>query len=133
MFSAACLLISSALLFFILRYRVHVHVTYTPINSRSSTPRKARLAAGARMGNRPIPESQIGGEARLPVVPRQGQRANLGGGSPLVSDIVAALRGQGCTANQARSAAQYAVTNGPQGFESVLRRAIQYAHQGAAA
>lgn len=42
MFSAACLLTSAAILFFVLRYRVHIHVTYAGSRPRS---RAARTAA----------------------------------------------------------------------------------------
>lgn len=124
MFSAISLAASTAILFFVLRYRVHVHVTYTPRPSTRST-RSAR-EAGRRV---PEPSRPI----KAAPVRAEGQRAgvaNLGGGShglPLASDLESALVNLGTKKAIARKAAERAMYHQDADFTAALRRAIDYA------
>jgi hypothetical protein len=68
MFSALlCLLASSAILFYVLRFRVHVHVTYAPTTSRrcssSSPARKRGTATETPRQTATVPQSLSGRRA----------------------------------------------------------------------
>lgn len=129
MISASCFLFSASVLFFVLKYRVHIHVTYAPRIDRRAVrdlrwPRPAvsshgdhqdTMARVARMGKKPVAESPIGRSAPLAIA------------TAAHSDIVSALVNLGCSKSEAREAAKRAVEQGPAEFESLLRRAIQEA------
>ena len=128
MFTAFSLIVSSAILFFVLRYRVHVHVTYTPRTSR----RVSRYAPEAGRQDsrpcRPTPAAQQGGTRQRESL------ANLGGGSkgnPLASDLISALIGLGSKPAAAKKATERALAHQDQDFERALRRAIDYASKAA--
>ena len=64
MLSFFCLLSSVAILFFVLRYRVHVHVTYTsrvPERRAEARARCGAPTATTRSGNFPSRPSPAGG------------------------------------------------------------------------
>ena len=117
MFSALCLLLSIAILFFILRYRVHVHVSYTP-----------RVPGRRAEASRPTATTRPGN------IRQRGKLANLGGGGEAVAlaDLTSALRGLGCTAAQARTAAERALDQRLPDFADTLKAAIQFAQKQAA-
>ncbi len=74
MFSALCLITSAAVLFFVLRFRVHVHVTYTRTSS-GTRPRKKGESA-ARSVSAPPSLTRLTTARR----PAACSLANLGGG-----------------------------------------------------
>lgn len=116
MFSTLCLIITSAILFFILKYRVHVHVTYTPTSSRV-TARKGRRA-----------EEATGTDARTrhgPALPQAMTRPAKDPGSIVWGDITSALVNLGAPKAKAQAAAQKAVRQFPDSFDDQLRAAIQ--------
>jgi hypothetical protein len=99
MLSFFALLISAAVLYFILRYRVHIHITATvpgtlPPSKRSKTP------------------------MRLDTCPKSAT-------STIQADLISALRNQGCSAAVARRAVQRTGNIGT--FDEQLRRAINFA------
>ncbi len=91
------------------------------------------------MGGRPIEALLVSGSGPRP---RSGQQrtANLGGGSrPLLnlestsrkSDLVSALKHQGCTRAAAEQATAKAMSHQDEALEVALRRAIGYAREAA--
>lgn len=132
MFSAACLLISAGILFYVLKYRVHIHVTYTPTNIARSRSRVDRE-------NQRVPDEM--GTARQdartrrrsPGVERSIRVADSGNAAhPELADIASALQNLGCSRVVAKQSAQRA-TQESQDFDSALKLAIRYATEGRAA
>jgi hypothetical protein len=103
MFSALALITSAAILFFILRYRVHIHIEYTP---RTAAARKPRT------------------RATRPPAPAP---------TPLFSDVYNALKGQGATPGRAREAAARATKEAPEDLTQALLLGIRYAQENKAA
>jgi hypothetical protein len=111
MFTTFSFLISSAILFFVLRYRVHVHVTYTlpvsprgirsPMRSQRATDRSSLVAPG-----------------------RQAEATT--NCRPVQADVESALINLGCKKLKAREIAARACRE-HQDFEGALRLAIQEA------
>lgn len=115
MFSCLSLTISAAILYFVLRYRVHVHVSYTPRR------RAARPAQSSRRTSRCMPEEVR--PVQSPAVP-----------SPVrQKDLESALRNLGCKPAQAKEAAGRAMFHQDPEFPAALRRAIDYASRSNAA
>ena len=142
MTSAALFFISLAILFFILRYRVHVHITWTPPASpvrqsrvkgrraeaqvgtlkptAMTRPALTRMAAGARMGNRPVTGSPNGAGGRLP------ESRPVPIDSVVWGDIASALENLGAPKHRAKAAAQHVARNWPDaGFDEQLRQAFR--------
>ncbi len=122
MFSAAALLIASVMLFYVLKYRVHVHVTYTP---RPSGKHRRRIATAVHDIQEPTQER--------PVSRRSVSRESLNPSAAVATtDIVSALRNLGCSPGVAKQAAHKA-TQEAQDFDTALKLAIRYATEGKAA
>jgi hypothetical protein len=133
MFSSACLLASLAILFYVLKYRVHVHVTYTPSSRRKGEARKGvpavtrsgdpslsgrRAEASLRQKSlqptamtRPVhPESVVWGDQET---------------TPIL-DIQSALVNLGAKPKRAKAAAEHVLRNWPDAdFSTQLRAALQ--------
>lgn len=109
MFSLFALLASLSVLYFVLRYRVHVNITYQATNRQASV-------------RRPVPVDNIlrkrAGYSSVPVV---------ASGNGIYRDLQSALVGLGCSKPAAKIAADKAVSAGPADFDVLLRRAIQEA------
>jgi hypothetical protein len=125
-------LISLAALAFILKFRVHVHVTYTPSASpvipqghseRMPRPEAARHPRPATRRNATgAPSSKSESTNNL---------GRVGGDSPILLDIESALIHLGTSRAVARQAAERAVFHQDPDLETALRRAIDYARQAA--
>jgi len=151
MFSALCLLISSGILFFILKYRVHVHLQYTPTR-RTAANAKADIAkrpcsnrvgndqGGIRRVSPMAPGPSVSGKpfGYAGVLPRSAQaiRGNAAAGATgrtadrptLTQDVTAALKNLGCAPTAAKAAAERA-TKETNDLDNALRLAIAYARQ----
>ena len=115
MFSLFCLLASSAILFFILKYRVHVHVTLT--SSRDSI--HASRGKGRRAES---PRRKTGSIATTrPIQPIAAVPESIVWG-----DIASGLVNLGAGKREARAAAQKACRENPDAsFNSVFTVALQ--------
>jgi hypothetical protein len=120
--------ISLAVLLFILRYRVHIHVSYTPRVSslirpghgeqRVPRPEAARHPRPADRRNAAGAPSRKSEASRTP--------GKVEDASPK-SDLESALVGLGTSRSIAKRAAERAMAHGDSSFETSLRRAIDYA------
>ncbi len=117
MAAALCLLLSAAVLYFVIRYRVHIHVEY-------SGPRRKHTAGRTAHGK--VTPRPLQFESGTPPNP-----LNLGS-TARRQDLVSALKHLGCTQAAASKAATVAMSHQDEQFEVALRRAISYAHQEAA-
>lgn len=103
-YATITLLLSAAILYFVIRYRVHIHISYTPPEPRR---RSARRPAGRE------PLAFVTSPASDPV---------------LIADLTAALVGLGTAKTKARTAARLAAAEpGTLSFEDRLRIAIKEA------
>jgi hypothetical protein len=101
--NAALFLISAGILFFVLRYRVHLHVEYTP-----------RKRSGRNPHRRPSP--------RL-VVPGKGTDETV---SPQVlRDLESALKNLGASPKEAKERVSAAIEQGVGDVDLLLLRALQ--------
>lgn len=152
MFSALCLTLSAAILYFVLRYRVHIHVTYTkpakkaPALDRTqghqdtahhSQPRRRPRAPNDHPEVAPITETVRARIRRLEdtrTVRRMAAKAeptlNLES-KARHNDLVSALKHQGCSPATARRATELAMSHQDPTLEAALRRAIEYARKAA--
>jgi hypothetical protein len=132
MFSATCLILSAAILFYILKYRVHIHVHIT------------RESSGIRQSVRPARPAKVSSVPRH--APKSDDRLRMlntglspsGSGTrenesqqATTADLVSALRNLGATSGAARIAAARAAKE-TQDFGQALKLAIQYATKEAA-
>ncbi len=124
MFSALCLTLSAAILYFVLRFRVHIHVTYTP-KTETRGPRAPR--APRNHAPRPVSDGHAGEGIRRPDV---GRPVRLVEGTRR-AEIKSALRNLGCSGTAAAEAADSAMSHQDPDLESALRRAIDYARKAA--
>ena len=93
---------TSAMLFYIIRYRIHVHVEYTPRH------RRARA------------------KVRLDWSERRAADKNLGGGlSTVARDLESALMNLGASKKEARERTAVAMAQGPADFDTLIFRAMQ--------
>ena len=101
-----------AILFFILRYRVHVHITWTPPASPVRQPRvKGRRA-----------EAQVG--TLKPTAMTRPALTEID--SVVWGDIASALENLGAPKHRAKAAAQHVARNWPDvGFDEQLRQAFR--------
>jgi len=123
MLSAACLLVSAAILFYILKYRVHIHVTYEAQRTPGRSERKgrtvsAKVGAATRSTVRPIRQRLERDEPGSSKLDRSGDN---------LREVTSALINLGCAPAHARKAAARACSSGAQDFDALLRRAIQEA------
>lgn len=96
-FCLFCLIAAAAMLFYMVRYRVHVHIEYTPRPAHAGRPRRpARRPAPIASG--PAPE--------------------------LIEDLTSALVNLGAKPARARAIAEREARAGGS-FEECLRRAVQ--------
>ena len=91
-----------AALFVLLRFRVHVHVTYQPRKASQSQPVVSRRGSRSRV-------VEPGGSAI-----RQSE-----------ADLVSALVNLGMPKTEAQKTATQAIAQGPGDFDTLLRRALQ--------
>jgi hypothetical protein len=113
MFNVVWLIGSAAILFFIVKYRVHVHITYTPSGSRRPTARKSGRRAEARADLGPTAKTR-------PVLFSQTPESIVWG------DIASALVNLGASKQQARSAARQALAEHPDAsFDIQMTVALQ--------
>ncbi len=131
MFSATALLISTSILFYVLRYRVHIHVTYTTTKRRCSNRTAQRRDdpntggnLAARRGSASRSAVEIGTRERKPN-PQSGSRPDA------QNDLTSALRNLGCSPGIAKQAAQRAAAESKD-FDTSLRLAMKYATEKAA-
>lgn len=107
---AGALLISAAILFYVIRYRVHVHVTYT-------------APAGRRPRHHRSPKPASGSAIARTVEPTRSTAAKSSEASSLISSALVNL---GAKPRDARAAAERAIQANPAApFETLLRKAIQ--------
>ena len=134
MFSAVCLLLSSAILFYVLKYRVHLHVSYTrptsrvgatrkgspQVSSEPATPQKgSRCDSARKMGRRAesTPMTGVCSTATTRPVPFD---------SVVWGDITSALVNLGASKVDARFAAKKALLEHAQeSFDIQLSAALQ--------
>ena len=154
MLESLCLLISIAILFFVLKFRVHIHVTYTrPSSGRRaeakralkptamtrpvSTGPKVRNVAGTPSGTTRLPKDpgKVYGEPRLGVRTdaAEEREAPSTDNAPLFNDLMTALVGLGTKRSVAKEAAHRALAHQYADLETSLRRAIDYAMRSNAA
>ena len=96
---------SVAILYFVLRYRVHLHLEYRP-----------RTSGRVRMRRNPNPRP-----VEAPV------RSDAAWTAPAqtVKDLESALENLGATKTEARERARKAISQGQAGFDALLFRAMQ--------
>ena len=96
---------TAAMLFYVVRYRIHVHVEYTPRHRRARAKGSARFASE----------------------PKRAADKNLGGGlSTVARDLESALMNLGASKKEARQRAAVAMAQGPtQDFDALILRAMQ--------
>lgn len=104
--NAALFVASAAMLFFILRYRIHLHVEY---RSRRSL-RKLRRAPAPLLVTGKGKAGEVSGEA----IPPQA-----------LKDLESALRNLGATPKEAHERATAAVAQGAGDFDALILRALQ--------
>lgn len=122
MYSVLCLTLSSAILFFILRYRVHIHVTYTA----EPTPQSRGSRRRPRTGDHSPQTQRNGNGRRLPMRSRDADSdVSAMAGAP-AREIESALRNLGAKPATARAAAAKAIQQ-TNDFDEALKLAIQYA------
>lgn len=116
MFSLACLFLSIAILSFILKYRVHIHVHYSSLETQPS--RQARVSNVSKP-----PRHNTAVKSDVPEVP-SGTRAGVQDNA--IVDVMSALINLQVKPARARQIASR-VCSSPGDFDSLLRRAIQEA------
>ena len=93
-------LISCGILFFILRYHVHLHIEYQPRQRSRRNPRRVT----------PVP---------APIVESTPVSAKIR------ADLESALRNMGCTEKEAKERAGQAIADGPGDFDALILRAMR--------
>ena len=96
LFSCAC-----AILYFVLRYRVHLHIEYTPCGHKCKRHRRRQTFPSA--------------SERRPVNPFW----------ELQRDLESALKNLGANKEEARQRAAQALAQGPGDFDALILRAMQ--------
>ena len=105
---------SVAILFFVLRYRVHLHLEYAPRTRKN----RRMLCADSHRG-KPIREEPTPEEARQQTEPSWTAPAQM------VTDLESALVNLGASKPEARKRATAAMAQGPAGVDALLFRAMQ--------
>jgi hypothetical protein len=105
-FNLALFISTAAMLFYIVRYRIHLHVEYTPIRSR----RHSRRAQASR--------SIASGVGRVAPV-------DSGEAAGVAQDLQSALVNLGASSKEARERASAAIAQGPGDFDALILRAMQ--------
>jgi len=98
-----------AMLFYVIRYRIHVHIEYTEARSSGSHRRNRRASTSS---SPVLTASGTGIKGQEAVSPA------------LLKDLESALRNLGCSATEAKSRTAYAAQEGPADFDSLLFRAM---------
>lgn len=109
MFSALALILSASVLYFVLRYRVHIHVEYTP---KAGTRRNVAGTSASK--------ARVRASGEVP------PRVNL-----QEAELISALVNLGTSKPRAKEAAGRALFHQDLEFETALRRAIDYARMAA--
>jgi hypothetical protein len=96
---------TAAMLFYIVRYRIHLHVEYSPLRSRRHA-RRARFQGPATEPGRvaPVDSGEASGVAR---------------------DLESALVNLGASKEEARQRTACAIAQGPGDFDALILRAMQ--------
>lgn len=95
---------TAAMLFYVVRYRIHVHVEYTPRHRRARAKGSARFASE----------------------PKRAADKNLGGGlSTVARDLESALVNLGASRKEAQERTAAALAQGPADFDTLCFRAMQ--------
>ncbi len=138
MFSALCLLTSAGILFFILKYRIHLHVTY---QSRSTKSASGRSGSSRKSIHRSMDAPESGSRKAvvrgLPEVHpsirpiARNEAPENHGSTARKQDLISALKNQGCTPSTARRAVERAMFHQDPDLADALRRAIDYAREAA--
>lgn len=113
MLSIACFIATAAMLFYVIRFRVHIHITYTP--AAHKTPRRP-AAARTETAARPQPAAMADSAADT------------------IKDLTSAIANLGVSKKVARAAAVRAAAPASgqvRTFDEMLRRAIQFAQEAA--
>jgi len=141
MVSTVCLILSISILFFILKFRVHIHVTYTRASSGRRAEARAKRTGSCTPDLQPIaktrPDSTGTRGRNVAGTPSSTTRGSKTPGkvcgTPRLNDLVSALMGLGSSRTIAKEAAQRALFHQDPDLETALRRAIDYASRSNAA
>ena len=133
-FNLALFLSTAAMLFFILRYRIHVHIEYTPRHSRRRGPQSGSTANRLPSADRAAvgfddyasfcySGSSSAGISRPPRVAGKlpGEEC-----TPVTRDLISALVNLGATKKEAQERAAAAIAEGPGDFDALILRAMQH-------
>ena len=113
-------LLSSAILWYVIKYRIHVHVT---ISTSSRGPLSSARKPGRRAEANRRPDQFERATATVPTA--KTRPANSQETTPVL-DIQSALVNLGCKPHRARAAAEHVTRNWPEkDFDAQLRAAIQ--------
>ena len=104
---------SVAILFFVLRYRVHLHLEYAPRTRKNRRMRAQTATVVSRSGKNPPQEA------------RQQTEPSWTAPTQMVTDLESALVNLGASKPEARKRATAAMAQGPAGFDALLFRAMQ--------
>ena len=104
---------SVSILYFILRYRVHLHLEYTPRTRKHRRVRAQAATVTGRSGKNP------------PQQARQQTEPSWTAPAQTVKDLESALENLGATKTEARERARKAISQGQAGFDALLFRAMQ--------
>ena len=124
MIPALCLIFTAGMLFYIVRYRVHIHIEYTPVSGRA--PRQHGRQGGSATRST-SPQAAAGPRKCAGHLPAKSGAREEAPAAPLVADLTAALVGQGLKKAEARKAAERAAAHQDTDITAALKRAIDYA------
>jgi len=131
MFSLFCLLASIAILCFVLKFRVHVHLHVECSPSSSRGVRHVRVKAGKGYSESPLASlsgrrSEAINRTPLPVEAPLSNRPVPSQETTPIQDLQSALVNLGAKPHRAKAAAEHVCRNLPQApFDTLLRVAIQ--------
>ena len=103
-FNLALFISTAAMLFYIVRYRIHLHVEYTPLRSRRHARRRFQAPAMETGRVAPVDSGEASGVAR---------------------DLESALVNLGASKEEARQRTACAIAQGPGDFDALILRAMQ--------
>ena len=131
MLSSTLFLASCAILFFVLKFRAHVHVTYTPPRSPA---RRAKMGRRAEAGPKPPRPTAITRPTFSTGPGRRAERfddrvtstATTRPGQSERAEIASALVNLGAKAHRAKAAADHVCRNWPEAdFDTRLKEALR--------
>jgi hypothetical protein len=143
-FNLALFLSTAAMLFFILRYRIHVHIEYTPRHSRRRGPQSGSTANRLPSADRGRHKAECpwcaavgfddyasfcysgSSSAGISRPPRVAGKLPGEECTPVTRDLISALVNLGATKKEAQDRAAAAIAEGPGDFDALILRAMQY-------